>query len=1270
MKTLGLDLGTNSIGWAVVNARAENPLIAKGVQVFHKGVGESQKGEFSRAAERTGYRAARRIKQRRKWRKQQTLRVLVENDFCPGLTVDEIDQWRYQKKYPASPDFRDWQRVWEKDSQNQPATPYYYRWLAASKPLDLTEQKNRHRLGRAFYHLAQRRGYKSNRLSGDEKEGVVINEINANREARNGKTLGQYYYEDCQGKKPIRGQGHYTGRSDYLEEFERICEVQQLPPEFVKPLREAIFFQRPLKSQKGTVGPCMLEPKKRRAPISHPLYERFCAVQFLNNIRIRPIGERESRHLTDDERETCLGWMSTRIRVEKFEALARQITPKRSKRNFGEKPHHIDVNCWGFNYRKDAGVPASFTTGRLVKLFGPDYADELKDRYAKSKGKSSAEVLNDVWHAMYNFPDEDHLDQFAQTQLGMKGEEERALFCQPLKQGYGTLSLNAIRKILPWLEQGMIYPQAVFLANMPTLFKRNQKSWTEVEQEVVGKVADILKSHREASAMERAVNSVIKQLREEDIRDLEMHMVSGRNRREVEQRIQKSLRGSLGGRFWSEYSEQEQTGLTDQVLGWIRDRYAPKPAEIIFVSVLSLKERIGRMLIDEYGFKATATENLYHPSATEAYPAVEEKLESPRIPSIRNPVFMRTMHRLKAIVNELIEEGVIDSETVVQVEMARDLNNANDRAAIERYQRERNKQRDSYRDKIEECGYPATDTNILKYQLWVEQEERCMYTDQQISLSDFLGDNPRFDIEHTIPRSRRFDNSQTNVTLCERQFNREVKRNRIPQELEENEDILSRARKLWEPKINALEIKCAKDMAACKAATDKVTKDKRRQQLLFDRMKLRYWRGKLRNFEATEVPEGFLNSQLVDTRIISKYAVLYLKSYFDRVYSMKASALSEFRKIWGLNKKHRDDHVHHCVDAVIAASVRPSFYRDLAEYYHQYERYEFQQSQRPHPPEPWKGYATYLNDEIVKDVLVVQKYKDLLLKQSFHKVREKGNETIVQGDTVRGSLHKDTYYGKIQTPPAKGEDAPGPIVCVVRKRLDNTFKDVDKIVDPYVRECVERQKAKLKTGEPIWFDEERKVPIKKVRVYFGVKPDSMIELKEHRDTSGKGYNQSLFAENADGGNYLIAIYRCSNGGKQRAGWRKLSNMKAVEVWKNKRWEKELPAIDDKGLKKISILKSHTQVLLCKDKDEDLRQMSMREIVQRLYTVTALEGPTIQLRQNTTAKQKKKLGPGKAIIPWDSPSLPEKLRLATNKMHVLVEGQHFNISETGVISWLE
>ena len=93
-KTLGIDLGTNSIGMTLRN---DDFFEWYGVYTFRKGVGDGKSGEFSLAAERTKNRASRRLYNSRRYRKWETLKVLIENGFCP-LSIEELNKWKNYKK--------------------------------------------------------------------------------------------------------------------------------------------------------------------------------------------------------------------------------------------------------------------------------------------------------------------------------------------------------------------------------------------------------------------------------------------------------------------------------------------------------------------------------------------------------------------------------------------------------------------------------------------------------------------------------------------------------------------------------------------------------------------------------------------------------------------------------------------------------------------------------------------------------------------------------------------------------------------------------------------------------------------------------------------------------------------------------------------------------------------------------------------------------------------------------------------------------------------
>jgi CRISPR-associated endonuclease Csn1 len=212
-KILGLDLGTNSIGWAVVEKEnGQFKLVDKGVRIFQEGVKIEKGIESSKAAERTSYRAARRLKYRRRLRKISTLQALSEYGYCPVLTHIELNEWRYKKIYPQNKDFINWWRTDDKIQKN----PYYFRFIAANEQLDINDEKNRFIIGRAFYHIAQRRGFLSNRLEGtQESDGAVKKNIRQLSAEKGNKTLGHYFYEKYLNSEKIRDQ--YTHREEHYQ---------------------------------------------------------------------------------------------------------------------------------------------------------------------------------------------------------------------------------------------------------------------------------------------------------------------------------------------------------------------------------------------------------------------------------------------------------------------------------------------------------------------------------------------------------------------------------------------------------------------------------------------------------------------------------------------------------------------------------------------------------------------------------------------------------------------------------------------------------------------------------------------------------------------------------------------------------------------------------------------------------------------------------------------------------------------------------------------
>ena len=174
-KTLGLDLGTNSIGISLRNpALGENlkeQLEYFSSDIFEAGVGTDKSGEFSYAAQRTTFRSARRLKLHRRRRLQATLRLLMDHKLCP-LSEESYKQWsvydktqNLKREYPIGDEgFNRWIKLdFNADGKPDYTSPYQLRCELATTQLDFSSPENKFKLGRALYHIAQRRGFKSSK---------------------------------------------------------------------------------------------------------------------------------------------------------------------------------------------------------------------------------------------------------------------------------------------------------------------------------------------------------------------------------------------------------------------------------------------------------------------------------------------------------------------------------------------------------------------------------------------------------------------------------------------------------------------------------------------------------------------------------------------------------------------------------------------------------------------------------------------------------------------------------------------------------------------------------------------------------------------------------------------------------------------------------------------------------------------------------------------------------------------------------------------------
>ena len=300
---LGLDLGSNSIGWAMVDPQAGRILLS-GVRVFPEGVDrDKQGGEKSKSEDRRVKRGMRRQIMRRARRKAQLRCALAQAGLLP---IDAAGA-----------------------AAVLGTDPY------ALRARGLDHRLEPHEIGRVLIHLNQRRGFKSNRKSGKAKEekGMLaeISDLAGDIEKAQCRTLGEYLHKQRDQIGPLtRIRGRHTRRDMLESEFNLLWQKQK---EFhsdiltdalrAKMWDDIIAYQRKMYWPASVVGRCELNRREKRCRRDHPVAQRFRMLQEVNNLRVVD-STGELRPLHASEREKLIGYLST-SKERTFDKIRRHL---------------------------------------------------------------------------------------------------------------------------------------------------------------------------------------------------------------------------------------------------------------------------------------------------------------------------------------------------------------------------------------------------------------------------------------------------------------------------------------------------------------------------------------------------------------------------------------------------------------------------------------------------------------------------------------------------------------------------------------------------------------------------------------------------------------------------------------------------------------------------------------------------------------------------------------------------------------------------------
>lgn len=937
-RILGLDLGSASIGWAVIeegdSRNQENKILGLGSRIipyegtegkdFAKGTGET------RNSIRTKARTTRKGYDRYQLRRKYLVNALIENNMMPDEKVRALSKMQ----------------LWELRSK------------AVHEKISLNE------LGRILLWLNQKRGYKSSRSEAnfDKKDTDYVVDVKNNHQKIQdlNLTIGQYICHQLNENNYFRVKEKIFPREAYIEEFDKIFKKQQsfypleLTERFYNHLRyEVIYYQRPLKSQKGLVSVCEFEgfwckgkdnkgyfvgPKVVHK--SSPLFQITKIWENINNIKIY---DREGVLLiiTQEQKNQIFEFLDNHERMT-ITDLSRIL--------------QLDKNSSSVNKQLSKGLQGNITKCLLKACLDPHEAENLltfnlsiittdEDRFHVDKKTGAVlstkkakflnpslenEPLYKIWHVVYSIIDKEECSKALQAKFDISKEtSDKLANIDFTKYGFGNKSAKACRKILPYLMEGDDYSKAMSYAG---------------------------------------------------------------------------------------YNHSDS---------------------------LTKSENLKRILSDKL--------NLLPKN------------------SLRQPIVEKILNQMINVVNAVIEKYGKPDE--IRVELARELKQSKEeRNDADKAMSKRERENEDIKKRLNEYGLRATRNNIIKWRLYeeIDNEDKklnamCVYCGQPISLLQALkGDE--VDIEHIIPKTKLFDDSQSNKTLAHKHCNRNKNNLTAYDFMKSKPDSVFND---YVDRVNSL-------------YANKVINGTKRNKLLMSEDK---------------IPDNFIDRQLRESQYIAKKAKVILQDICHNVYSTSGTVTAELRHLWGWDDvtmnlqiskyrevgltyieetdngpkekitgwTKRDDHRHHAIDALTIACTKQGFIQRFNTLSSSKTREDMKneiESTSIQFREKLNLLSRYIIsqqpftvpevEKAVAGILVSFKSGKKVAVFGSRKIGNKGHKHVVQTSILvpRGALSEEQVYGKVKT-------------LEFKKSLKYIFSNPELIFKPQIRELVKTRLAEF-----------------------------------------------------------------------------------------------------------------------------------------------------------------------------------------------------------------
>lgn len=1036
-KILGLDLGTNSIGWALIKSdfnKKEGKILKLGSRIIPMSqdiLGKFDAGvSVSQTAERTSYRGMRRIIERSKLRRDRLHRVLKILGFLPDHYSKSIDfdknygQFKEGKevKINYKPNEAGKHEFIFKDSFQEMAeefaekghvsipydwTIYYLRKKALSSKiskeelawilLNFNQKRGYYQLrgeeekedetklkeycvlkvgqvvetgeqvkGKPLYDVIFDNGWKYDKQivkteewKGKTKEFIVTTNLekdgtpkvdkegNPKRSFKqvdsesdwiaikkkteqnienSNKAVGEYIYDTLLDKptQKIRGKLIRTiERKLYKNELKKILAEQvKHHPElqddelFTKCVDELyprnkghkqellnkdknrrfidlfvediIFYQRPLRSQKSNISNCQYEfrtylkpevdeetgmPTGRKilekqpiktTPRSNPFFQEFRIWQFLRNLRIKekdailngkPVKDHD---VTNQFLPTEESW------VELFEFFnsKKELDQKQFLGHFVSKKliDKKDRDKYRWNYVEDKSYPMNETRAlfltRLAKVPEIDPADFL-----------TKEREYNLWHMVYSIRDKKEFEK-ALGSFAKKNEIEEEGFVEafrkipPFDNEYAAYSEKAIKKLLPLMRIGKYWNENEIIDEVKARAEEINERLKSIdfEKEKIDEVADddiprpLLKSFVNVGDKSklRGLNTY-----------QACYLVYNRH---------------------SETSEIKRWKTPEDLSNYISNFKQHSLRNPIVEQVVTETLRVVRDIWEYFGNGKPGFFNEMH---------IELGREMKNPASIRQQISNRinenenTNHRIRELLTELMNDSNVEGEVKPYSPSHQEILKIYEEGVYQNPNADYRMLNEDDVEKIRKNNSP-TRSDIQKYRLWLEQDYISPYTGKPIPLSKLFTTD--YQIEHVIPQSRYFDDSLSNKIICESEIN-QLKDNRTAYQFLKEE-----SGRIYE---------CTHGRTVKLLTFDDYTNHCNKY---FKRN-----RGKLKKLLSEDIPEGFIERQMTDSRYISKLVKTLLSNMVreeneqeaisKHVVPVPGSIISVLKNDWGLNDK-------------------------------------------------------------------------------------------------------------------------------------------------------------------------------------------------------------------------------------------------------------------------------------------------------------------------------------------------------------------------------